>query len=101
MLAGEIPAGLPADMADAARATLGGAIDVSKQLPAEAGAALIEASREAFLRGLQLAALISVVGSIALAIFAAVTLRNSRGSAHATEETRSEPAVSEALGLSS
>jgi len=97
MLAGEIPAGLPADMADAARATLAGAIHVSKQLPGEAGAALMEASREAFLRGLQLTALISVVGSIALAIFAAVTLRNARGS----PETRSEPAVSEALGLSS
>ena len=72
-------------------------MEVSKQLPGEAGAALIEASREAFLRGLQLTALISVVGSIALAIFTAVTLRNTRGS----PETRSEPAVSEALGLSS
>ena len=80
MLAGAIPAALPVDMANAARATLGGAIDVSRQLPGEAGAALIEASREAFLRGLQLTSLISLVGSIGLAIFAVVTLRNTRGS---------------------
>jgi DHA2 family multidrug resistance protein-like MFS transporter len=45
LLADHIPAGLPADMAAAARATLGGAIDVAKQIPGEAGTALIDASR--------------------------------------------------------
>ncbi len=95
MLAGDIPSDLPAGMAEEVRATLGGAIDVAGQLPTAAGTALAEASREAFLGGLQLTALISVVGSIALAIFTAMTLRNARGS----PEPRSQPAVSEALAV--
>jgi DHA2 family multidrug resistance protein-like MFS transporter len=78
LLNSELPDGLPAEATDAARSTLAGAIEVSGFLPGAVGPALADAAREAFLRGLQLAAAISVAGSIALAIFAAVTLRNAR-----------------------
>jgi DHA2 family multidrug resistance protein-like MFS transporter len=56
-------------------ATLGGAVAISRQLPADVSAALVDAAREAFQRGLTLCATISGVGSLALAIFAAATFR--------------------------
>ncbi|MGH7713372.1 MAG: MFS transporter, partial [Gemmatimonadaceae bacterium] len=89
-----LPAGIPAEAAEAAQATLGGALAVAGQLPSEVATPLVEAAREAFIRGLQLTAAISVLGSIALAIFAGLTLRNARPGSHAGAESDSEPALS-------
>jgi MFS transporter, DHA2 family, multidrug resistance protein len=47
-MAGVAPAGLPSDAVEIARGTLGGAVAVSRDLPAEAGGVLLEAARGAF-----------------------------------------------------
>jgi DHA2 family multidrug resistance protein-like MFS transporter len=93
MLNRSLPASLPADVTESARATLAGALDVSSRLPDETGQALTLAAQEAFLRGVQLTAAISVVGTIALAIFAAFALRNARPGSHQPEPVSEEPAV--------
>jgi DHA2 family multidrug resistance protein-like MFS transporter len=97
MMAGAVPAGVPPDAAEAARATLGGAVAMAGQLPGQLGPALVEAAREAFIQGLRATAAISVVGSLALAIFTLVALRNTRtgGGAESQTESRSraEPTV--------
>jgi DHA2 family multidrug resistance protein-like MFS transporter len=71
---------VPPAAADAARDTLGGAIAVAAELPAQVGDALVAAARDAFIRGMQLTAAISAVGTAALAVFVAVALRRERGS---------------------
>ena len=58
----------PAD-SDAARSSLGGALDVAAGLPERLAVALIDASQAAFIAGLHIAAAISVVTSVALAVF--------------------------------
>jgi len=74
-LADALPAGVPAQAA-AARDTLGGAVAVAAQLPADAGAALLAASREAFTTGLQVTAGISAVVAVGIAVLATVMLRD-------------------------
>jgi DHA2 family multidrug resistance protein-like MFS transporter len=75
MLADALPAGMSPEFTSAAMSTLGGAVAIAGQLTGDAGATLIEAARAAFLRGLVVCAVISGVGALALAIFAAVTFR--------------------------
>ncbi|HYV68111.1 MAG TPA: hypothetical protein VE964_17850, partial [Myxococcales bacterium] len=50
-MADAIPPGVAPEAAEAARATLGGALAVAAQLPEQAGAALRAAAREAFTQG--------------------------------------------------
>src|SRR5688572_4033209 len=71
-----LPAALAARDGDAARSTLGGAMAAAGELPADQGAVLIDAGRAAFIDALQLCAAISVIGSLAVAVFVAVTLRH-------------------------
>ncbi|HEY8176582.1 MAG TPA: MFS transporter [Gemmatimonadaceae bacterium] len=78
VLGGAMPAGLPPEVTKEAMATLGGAVVTARQLPVGVGTALVDAAREAFLRGLRLCAAISAAGSIALAIFAARAFRHVR-----------------------
>ena len=75
MLAKALPPSLSTDAAATAMSTLGGAVAMSRNLPADVGAALVDAARSAFLRGLVVCAAISGVGSLALALFAARTFR--------------------------
>jgi len=75
LLGSALPAGLPADVTQSAMATLGGAVVAAQHLPGELGTALVAAAREAFLRGLVVSAVISGVGTLALAAFAWVTFR--------------------------
>jgi DHA2 family multidrug resistance protein-like MFS transporter len=70
-----VPDGVPHEAAAAAKATLGGAVEAAGGLPSHLGSALVEAARDAFTLGVQVAAGISMVGTIALAIFVAITLR--------------------------
>ena len=70
------PAGVPPQALEAARATLGGALAVARELPADVGAQLLTAARAAFIAGVQLGAAIATAGAIALAVFAAVSLRH-------------------------
>jgi MFS transporter, DHA2 family, multidrug resistance protein len=69
---------LPADAAEAARATLGGAMAAAAQLNDSIGRDIADAARDAFLEGVRLCAGVSVLGSALLAIFAFVTLRHVR-----------------------
>ncbi|HEX6306321.1 MAG TPA: MFS transporter [Anaerolineales bacterium] len=74
-LADRLPAGIPPEAAEIARDTLGAAVGVVDQLPAELGLALLQVAREAFVRGLHAAAAISAGVALAAAILAVVFLR--------------------------
>jgi DHA2 family multidrug resistance protein-like MFS transporter len=78
MLDGAIAPGISPVLAETVLSTLGGAIEVSNQLPGELGLDLADAARSAFIRGLKLCAAISAGGSVALAVFVAVFLRRKR-----------------------
>jgi DHA2 family multidrug resistance protein-like MFS transporter len=75
-VAAGLPAGVPADAAAVARDTLGGAVAVAGQLPGHLGSAVLDVARDAFVQGMQLAATISAVLAVAVAILAVVMLRN-------------------------
>jgi DHA2 family multidrug resistance protein-like MFS transporter len=77
-ITGAIPAGVSFQAAEAVRDTLGGALEVAGQLPAQLGPPLIDAAREAFTQGLHLSAAISAVGSIGLAVLVVTLLRRVR-----------------------
>ena len=75
------PAGVPPEALESAKATLAGAIGTARDFPGAVGAALTTSAQQAFIRGIQLCAAISTVGSLALAAFVLLTLRRSRGAA--------------------
>jgi DHA2 family multidrug resistance protein-like MFS transporter len=74
-----VPAGVPAEAAEAARDTPGGAVDVGSRLDADVGMQLLDAARDAFAQALQLASVTSAVLLAATAVLAAVLLRGVRG----------------------
>jgi DHA2 family multidrug resistance protein-like MFS transporter len=92
-LADSLPAGVPSQASAAARDTLGGAVGVAHQLPADLGAALLAASREAFTTGLQVTAGISAVVAVGIAVVATVMLRGVPTTAEAAEAAPAEPAA--------
>jgi DHA2 family multidrug resistance protein-like MFS transporter len=73
-LADRLPAAVPAEAAAAARDTLGSAVAVAAQLPDRLGVAVLDAAREAFVRGMQLSSAIAAVVAFGLAILALVML---------------------------
>ena len=75
VLGGALPAGLPTSVTQAAMSTLGGAVVAAQQLPGDTAAALVDAARDAFVRGLVLCQVISGIGTLALAVFAWATFR--------------------------
>jgi DHA2 family multidrug resistance protein-like MFS transporter len=87
-LATTLPAGVPGQAAAAARDTLGGAVAVAQQLPADAGTALMAAARAAFTMGLHVTATISAVIAVGIAVLATVLLRAVRAS---SQEAPAEP----------
>jgi DHA2 family multidrug resistance protein-like MFS transporter len=91
-LATTLPAGIPSQAAMAARDTLGGAVSVAQQLPADVGAAVLAAAREAFTLGLQLTTAISAVVAIGIAVLATVLLRGVHAPSEA-EPTEPETVV--------
>lgn len=62
-LARTMPAGIPPEVQEVARDTLGGAVGVAAQLPGDLGSLLLDAAHAAFLQGLHLTILISVAVS--------------------------------------
>jgi MFS transporter, DHA2 family, multidrug resistance protein len=75
MMAGSLPAGVPAEATEAVRSTLGGAVAVAEQLPDEIGGALLHSARGAFVQGFELAAAICAAIAILTALVAVVMLR--------------------------
>jgi DHA2 family multidrug resistance protein-like MFS transporter len=90
-IADAIPAGVPIQAAEAARDTLGGAIALAGQLPVTLGSALVEVARDAFTKGVHLAAAISAVGTIGLAIFVALALQHVRGASDMVGQSEASP----------
>jgi DHA2 family multidrug resistance protein-like MFS transporter len=98
-LADVLPAGVPASEAEAARDTLGGALEAVEQLPDARGAALLEAAQEAFTAGLQVVAVTGAAVAVATAVLAAVFLRRT-GAGPPPERAETQPEASiEAAGL--
>ena len=75
-LADSLPGGVPAQVANAASETLGGAVGVAGTLPTGIADALLVAARAAFVDGMHVAAAIAAVVGLALATFAFFTLRD-------------------------
>lgn len=76
------PAGLAPDAARSAAATLGGAVAEAARLPADLAAGLLAAARSAFVAGMQLSALVAMVGLVVTALTALVLLRNATAASH-------------------
>ena len=75
-VADSLPPGIPAEVVDAARDTLGGALEIARTLPAELGAALVAAAQVAFIDAIHFVAAVALVLAVVTAIAAAVALRN-------------------------
>ena len=85
-LADTLPAGLPDQAATVARDTLGGAVGVAAQLPAEVGTALMTAAREAFTQGMRLTVILSALVAAVIAVLSTVLLRAVPATAQAEPE---------------
>jgi DHA2 family multidrug resistance protein-like MFS transporter len=88
-----LPDSIPAAAATATRETLGGAVVAATQLPAPLADALLGAAREAFVQGLQLAAIIGAVGLAAMAVAAAILLRDVKSSSEPGPRAVSEAEI--------
>ncbi len=77
-VASTLPAGVPPAAAEAARDTLGGAVEVAGQLPGDLAGGVLEAARTAFVNGMRLTAAISAALAIGIGILAVVMLRKVR-----------------------
>jgi catechol 2,3-dioxygenase-like lactoylglutathione lyase family enzyme len=86
-----VPAAVPTEAAESARDTLGGALAASEQLAGPLAADLTDAAREAFTRGLQLAATLSALVVIGAAILALALLRQAQSDAEPGEQPDVEP----------
>jgi DHA2 family multidrug resistance protein-like MFS transporter len=73
-----LPADIPAAAADAARDTLGAAVSTAADLPAALGATLVAIAQNAFVEGMQVAATISAVVAVGVAVLVLVALRDVR-----------------------
>jgi MFS transporter, DHA2 family, multidrug resistance protein len=80
-----IPAEVPAEAAESARDTLGGAVAASGDLPDALATPVLDAARVAFTQGLQVVALASAVVAAVAAVAVAVLLRNVRAAPAAAE----------------
>jgi DHA2 family multidrug resistance protein-like MFS transporter len=74
-VAADLPAGVQADAAAAATDTLGGAVGVASQLPADTAAVVLGVARDAFVTGMQITTGIAAGIAIGLSILAVLALR--------------------------
>jgi DHA2 family multidrug resistance protein-like MFS transporter len=75
-VADRLPAGLPAEVADAARDTLGGALAIAQTLPGELRDSLVAAAQIAFIDAIHFVAAVAAFGAIVTAVGAAAVLRS-------------------------
>lgn len=76
------PSGMAPDAARSAAATLGGAVAEAARLPPDLASSLLAAARMAFVAGMQLSALVAMVGLVVTAVTALVLLRNATAASH-------------------
>ena len=93
-VANALPSDLPAEVADAARDTLGGALAIAQSLPADLGAALVAAAQVAFIDAIHFVAAVAAVLAVVTAVGTAIALR----SVAARPEPVPEGDAPEALG---
>jgi DHA2 family multidrug resistance protein-like MFS transporter len=75
-IAAAMPSGLATELVEAVKDTLGGAVMVAGQLPAQVGGPLLLDAREAFILGMRLTSLIGTIFIVGLAVLTAVMLRH-------------------------
>jgi DHA2 family multidrug resistance protein-like MFS transporter len=90
-VADAVPAGVPPAATEAAQDTLAGALETADALPGRLGDGLLDTAREAFVQGMQAAALTSAVLAALAAVVIVLFLRHA-GVASAQEESALEPA---------
>jgi DHA2 family multidrug resistance protein-like MFS transporter len=90
-VADAVPAGVQPAETETAKDTLAGAVETSETLPGGLGDGLLDAAREAFVQGLQIAALTSALIAAATAVVAVLFLRHV-GAVSDEEEAPLEPA---------
>lgn len=88
---GSLPADLPSGAAEIARNTLGAATAVSERLPADVAANLLEVTREAFIQGVQLVAVVSAVVVAGLVVLVTTLLRTTPAGASASFDETAAP----------
>lgn len=89
VIASTMPANIPADVAQAARETLGGAVAAAGQLSNTQASELLLTARQAFVQELQAIAVIGTIGLIGAVILATVLLRQVQP--HQEPESEPEP----------
>ena len=97
-----LPSGIPSDAAATARDTLGAAVAVAEQLPAQVGGPLVDAARNAFVSGMHVTSAIATVVAVGLAILAFTILRNvghAGGDAEPVETADETPAFEPSLRI--
>jgi DHA2 family multidrug resistance protein-like MFS transporter len=91
LMADGVPVGIPLEVANAAKSTLGGALAVARQLPEQLGVDLLATARDAFGQAFELTAAISAIVSLATAIGATMLLRRDQAGSK-LEEVSEAPA---------
>jgi MFS transporter, DHA2 family, multidrug resistance protein len=86
-MAGSDVSGLTSEAEQAVRDTLSGAIAAAERLPEQVGVRLVDAARDAFVHGFEVAAVVSALVAITLALVAGVLLRNVRRDPEPEEST--------------
>jgi DHA2 family multidrug resistance protein-like MFS transporter len=86
LMAGGVLAGVPLEVAEGAKNTLGGALALARRLPDQLGAELLGTAREAFGQAFELTAAISAIVSLTTAIGAFVLLRRPQVGAKSGEQ---------------
>jgi DHA2 family multidrug resistance protein-like MFS transporter len=81
------PAGVPAEVVDAARETIGRAAAAAGQLPPRQGADLLDAARNAFTSGLNVAAAVGAAVMIGIAVAIKIALRPNATTANVAPDT--------------
>ncbi|MBK8020170.1 MAG: MFS transporter [Chloroflexi bacterium] len=92
-VAANLPTGVSAGLLETIQGTLGGAVEAAGQLPGALGAQVLDAAHQAFVRGMQLNALIGVVGFVGLVVLTATLLRHVRPHGEQSEETEPSPVL--------
>jgi DHA2 family multidrug resistance protein-like MFS transporter len=82
-MAAAMPNGVPSDVGEIARGTLGGATAVAERLPGQLGAALLGTARDAFTQAFVMTAIVNALLMLVTAVAATLLLRRAPRSARA------------------
>jgi DHA2 family multidrug resistance protein-like MFS transporter len=92
-VAESLPETIPAEVVDAARDTLGGALAIAESLPAAVRDAVVAVAQVAFVDALHLVAAVSAILAALTAIISAAALRNVPARSVSSEESTAAPII--------